>query len=148
MRWPRSGDARAACPRRPLEQEFAFGSCASSSSRLWPGAPSERSAILQGPAALAGGARLGGGSRTPEEATSFAILHGLYWLCANLAARRPLCLIVDDAHWGDTPSLRYLAFLLPRLEELRVALVLAARPGEAAPRASCSTRSPARRPSS
>ena len=32
---------------------------------------------------------------------SFAILHGLYWLCANLAAATPLCLVVDDAHWAD-----------------------------------------------
>src|SRR4029453_18327209 len=26
---------------------------------------------------------------------SFAILHGLYWLCANLAAVGPLCVVVD-----------------------------------------------------
>src|SRR5438552_7089754 len=62
---------------------------------------------------------------------SFAILHGLYWLCANLAATGPLCIVVDDAHWADAPSLRYLAFLLTRLEELNVALVLATRPREA-----------------
>ena len=62
---------------------------------------------------------------------SFAILHGLYWLCANLAAAGPLCVVVDDAHWADAPSLRYLAFLLTRLEELDVALVLATRPREA-----------------
>src|SRR5206468_5654158 len=61
---------------------------------------------------------------------SFAILHGLYWLCANLAGAGPLCLVVDDAHWADAPSLRYLAFLLTRLEELDVALVLATRPRE------------------
>ena len=36
-------------------------------------------------------------------------------------------MVVDDAHWADAPSLRYLAFLLPRLEELDVALVLATR---------------------
>ena len=42
----------------------------------------------------------------------------------------PLCLVVDDAHWADAPSLRYLAFLLTRLEELDVALVLATRPRE------------------
>jgi hypothetical protein len=35
---------------------------------------------------------------------SFAILHGLYWLCANLAAAGPLFLVVDDAH-GLTPRL-------------------------------------------
>ena len=49
---------------------------------------------------------------------SFAVLHGLYWLCADLATERPLALVVDDAHWADGASLRFLAFLLPRLEEL------------------------------
>src|SRR5262249_6164644 len=59
-----------------------------------------------------------------------AILHGLYWLCANLAASAPVCVIVDDAHCADASSLRYLAFLLTRLEELSVALVVATRPRE------------------
>ena len=40
---------------------------------------------------------------------------------------RPLCIVVDDAQWADVPSLRFLAFLLPRLEELPVALVVGAR---------------------
>ena len=40
-------------------------------------------------------------------------------------------MVVDDAHWADAASLRYLAFLLTRLEELDVALVLATRPREA-----------------
>jgi DNA-binding CsgD family transcriptional regulator len=62
---------------------------------------------------------------------SFAVLHGLYWLCANLSAAGPLCLLVDDAHWADASSLRYLAFLLTRLEDLDTALVVATRPREA-----------------
>ena len=45
--------------------------------------------------------------------------------------RGPLCLVVDDAHWADAASLRYLAFLLTRLEELDAALVVATRPREA-----------------
>src|SRR5829696_8868089 len=53
-----------------------------------------------------------------------------YWLCANLAADGPLCLLVDDAHWADAPSLRYLSFLLTRLEELDAALIVATRPRE------------------
>jgi DNA-binding CsgD family transcriptional regulator/tetratricopeptide (TPR) repeat protein len=61
---------------------------------------------------------------------SFAILHGLYWLCANLTAAGPLCVVVDDAHWADAPSLRYLAFLLTRIHELKVALLVASRPRE------------------
>jgi hypothetical protein len=48
--------------------------------------------------------------------------------CANLASGPPLHIVVDDAHRADAPSLRYLAFLLPRLEELPVALAVATRP--------------------
>ena len=72
---------------------------------------------------------LGGRRSAPDP--SFAVLHGLYWLCANLAAERPLALVVDDAHWADGASLRFLAFLLPRLEELAAAVLLGARPAEA-----------------
>src|SRR5919106_620619 len=52
-------------------------------------------------------------------------------LCANRATGRPLALVVDDAHWADAASLRFLAFLLPRLEELHAAVLLGARPAEA-----------------
>jgi hypothetical protein len=62
----------------------------------------------------------------PEAA--FAVLHGLYRLTANLARERPLALVVDDAHWADGASLRFLAYLGNRLSELPVLLVLAARP--------------------
>ena len=62
---------------------------------------------------------------------SFVILHGLYWLLASLSAQRPVLVIVDDLHWADGASLRYLAFLLTRLSELRVALLLVARTGAA-----------------
>ena len=60
----------------------------------------------------------------------FAVLHGLYWLCANLAAAGPVCIAVDDAHWADSPSLRFLTFLLPRLEGLATPCCSAARPRE------------------
>src|SRR5262249_45073098 len=70
------------------------------------------------------------GAAAPDP--SFAVLHGLYWLCANLAVGRPVALVVDDAHWADTASLRFLAFLLPRLEELPVTLLLGVRLDEAA----------------
>ena len=57
-------------------------------------------------------------------------LHGLYWLTANLAAEQPLLILVDDAHWADPPSLRWLAYLAQRLDGLPAALIVAARPGE------------------
>jgi DNA-binding CsgD family transcriptional regulator len=56
-----------------------------------------------------------------------AVLYGLYWLAADLA---PLAVMVDDAHWLDRPSLRWLAYMANRVEELPVALVLAERTGE------------------
>ena len=58
---------------------------------------------------------------------AFAALHGLYWLVANLAAERPLVLIVDDAHWADLPSLRFCSYLARRLEDLPVLLAVGAR---------------------
>jgi hypothetical protein len=61
---------------------------------------------------------------------SFGRLHGLYWVVANLADRRPLVLAVDDAHWADAPSMRFLGVLSRRLEGLPVLLAVAARPGE------------------
>jgi hypothetical protein len=38
----------------------------------------------------------------------FAIQYGLYWLAANMAYLQPTCLIVDDLHWADRPSLQWL----------------------------------------
>jgi len=62
--------------------------------------------------------------------SSLATLHGLYWLAANVAARGPLLLAVDDLDWCDPPSLRWLAYLLPRMESLGVLLVVGSRLGE------------------
>jgi DNA-binding CsgD family transcriptional regulator len=66
----------------------------------------------------------------PSTDSSLAMLHGLYWLAANAAARRPLLLTVDDLHWSDLPSLRWLAYLLPRLHGLDLSLVVGLRPEE------------------
>jgi DNA-binding SARP family transcriptional activator len=64
---------------------------------------------------------------------SFAVLHGLYWLTVNLASAGPLVICVDDIQWCDSASLRYLAYLVKRLEGLPVVVVLALRTGEQQP---------------
>ena len=60
------------------------------------------------------------------------MLHGLYWLVVNLAAGRPVLIAVDDAHWADEPSLRWLAYLAPRLEGLAAGMLVALRQGDPA----------------
>jgi predicted ATPase len=56
------------------------------------------------------------------------LIHSLYRLVADLAARKPLALLVDDAHELDAPSLRFLAYLARRVRDLPVVLVVAMRP--------------------
>ena len=121
-----------------LERDFAFGVVRQLfEPSLAEASELDRADLLQDAAGLAAGL-LGlpgappvDGPLAPGADPSFAILHGLYWLCANLAAAGSLCVVVDDAHWADAASLRYLAFLLTRLEELDAALVVATRPREA-----------------
>ncbi len=61
---------------------------------------------------------------------SFGILYGLFWLTANIAADGPLALIIDDLHWCDRASVRFITYLERRLEGLRVLVVTATRNGE------------------
>ncbi|MBV9354741.1 MAG: AAA family ATPase, partial [Chloroflexi bacterium] len=116
-----------------LEADFAFGVVRQLfERRLLSAEPAERAALLAGPAAAVRPLLFGQPAELPASDTSFAVMHGLYWLAANLAARRPLLIAVDDAHWADEPSLRGLAYLASRLEGLALALLVALRPGEPA----------------
>jgi DNA-binding CsgD family transcriptional regulator len=120
-----------------LERDFAFGVVRQLfEPPLAEASELERADLLGGAAGVAAGL-LGLPGAPPADGPpasgvdpSFAVLHGLYWLCANLTAAGPLCVVVDDTHWADAASLRYLAFLLTRLEELDAALVVARRPRE------------------
>jgi DNA-binding CsgD family transcriptional regulator len=76
-------------------------------------------------------AAAGGGARD----TSFAMLHSLYWLTVTLATDAPLVIAVDDLHWCDEPSLRFLNYLLRRLEGLSVTVLCTVRPREQRARA-------------
>ena len=92
----------------------------------------ERRLALSGGAAGAGrllAARLAGNdARTAQEPSSwFAALNSLYMFTANVAAGKPVLLAVDEAHWSDAPSLRFLLYLARRLESLPVLVALAAR---------------------
>src|SRR5947207_5244590 len=85
-------------------------------------------ALFAGAAALA--RHVVDGAAVPATTDGYAILHGLYWLTANIAERGPLLLIVDDLQWCDVASLRFLAYLAARVHETSFALLAAARSGE------------------
>ena len=101
----------------------ASASCASSSRAV---ADPPRGALA---GAAAAAARVSAPA-TGRSGASFAALHGLFWLAANLAAERPLLLAIDDLHWCDRPSLRFLAYLARRLEGLPVLVAATLRTGE------------------
>ena len=93
---------------------------------------SRRERLLAGAAGLALPAISPVDTETDPRDAPGAVLHGLYWLAANLAAERPLLLVLDDAHWIDAASLRFVSYLARRVEELPLVIVYAARPGEGA----------------
>ena len=54
-------------------------------------------------------------------------MHRLYWLALNVAERRPLLALIDDAHWADPASLRFLSYLAGRLAGVRALVVVVVR---------------------
>jgi DNA-binding CsgD family transcriptional regulator len=64
--------------------------------------------------------------RPGDTATAYAATLSVL---AEAAGERPLCLLVDDAHWLDVASLEAVLFTAARLDGERVALLLAARTG-------------------
>jgi DNA-binding CsgD family transcriptional regulator len=116
-----------------LEADFVFGVVRQLfERRLTDAGADERASLLVGPAAAAGRLLPGKSVEASAGDTSFAILHGLYWLAANLSAARPLLLAIDDAHWADEPSLRWLTYLARRLDGLNLMLLVALRPADPA----------------
>ncbi|HWI75101.1 MAG TPA: AAA family ATPase, partial [Baekduia sp.] len=114
-----------------LERAFPYGIVRQLFERaLVSASPEQRARWLGGAAAFAtpaveGAERLNGAPRAEAP-----VLHGLYWLAANLTAERPLLLAIDDAHWIDPASLAFVSYLSVRTVELPLALVCAVRPHE------------------
>lgn len=112
-----------------LERPFAFGLVRQAIEPVLEALPgAERDALLGGVVRPAGGAiapdAQGGAGTRPE---SHAVLNGLFWLLARLAARAPLLLALDDVHWADEGTLRLLPFLARRIESVPVLIAVTAR---------------------
>jgi DNA-binding CsgD family transcriptional regulator len=63
---------------------------------------------------------------------AFSVLHGLHWLTVNVSTRSPVLVLIDDLHWADAGSLRFLLYLAARLDGLACAVIGAMRPLEPA----------------
>jgi DNA-binding CsgD family transcriptional regulator len=115
-----------------LESDFSFGVVRQLFESLLVDG-SARSNLLSGAAAAAAPVFEPPRERGPNETAgegSFGVLHGLFWLTVNLSLERSLLLAVDDLHWCDRASLRFLAYLARRLEDLPVVLVASYRRSE------------------
>jgi DNA-binding CsgD family transcriptional regulator len=118
----------------PLEREFAFG-VARQLLEPHPGVldVAVRDDAMSGAASLAAPVVQGAVPVASDPAAAdspFIAMHGLYWTVANLAERFPLLLSIDDVHWADAASLRWLAYVAARLEGIRVLITCAVRPGD------------------
>lgn len=60
-------------------------------------------------------------------------LYSMYWVLAGLAEHTPRVLVLDDVHWLDPESARFVAYLSHRVADLPVLLVAAARDDIPAP---------------
>ncbi len=118
----------------PLEQDFSYGVVRQLYERFLLAGDAESGELVTGAATLAlrAFADVEPALRLSPEDASFATLHGLYWLTANLASRAPLLLLVDDCHWSDAASLRFLAHLAARMDGLPVLVLATVRTGDRA----------------
>ncbi|MCM8550551.1 AAA family ATPase [Streptomyces sp. STCH 565 A] len=66
-----------------------------------------------------------------RQADPQGVYDGLVAVVRRLARREwPLVLLIDDAHWADQETLRWLAALAERLDETSLLIVFARRPGD------------------
>lgn len=96
--------------------------------------PADRAELFAGPATAA--LRVFEPAAHDEPIDPAAVVHALYRLTRHLAARAPLTMLIDDAHWADVPSLRWLHYLGRRAADAPVLTVILSRthePGAARP---------------
>jgi DNA-binding CsgD family transcriptional regulator len=115
-----------------LEGDYSYGVVRQLFDPLRLSAPAEWDRALDSGAALARRAFEAAEAAAFDDDVPYATMHGLFWLAANLAADRPLALVVDDGHWADRASMRWLVHLTRRLDGVPIVAILATRQGPGA----------------
>lgn len=114
-----------------LEREHAFGVVRQlfgppvAASRGAVNVPPSVVELAQEPFKVSG---TGAGAHACEDDRTSAAMHWLYVLTTALAQRAPLLVALDDTHWADVMSLRFVLYLARRLAELPVLVLLATQP--------------------
>ena len=117
-----------------LERDFGYGVARQLLEReVHSLVAADRERLFSGPSAPAAdvfGIALRGGGAGRDTDRAFLVRHALVSLALALAQREPLVLMVDDLQWADGASLRWLAHLARRVEDLPLLLVMTQRSGE------------------
>ncbi len=115
-----------------LERDFAFGVLRQALEPALAGLDEQtRDALFEGPAATARAVVGAPSASTAQD--PYAVLNGLFWLVSALANRNPLVLALDDVHWADESTLRFLGFLSLRLDSVPALVAIGTRPAAGDP---------------
>jgi DNA-binding CsgD family transcriptional regulator len=118
----------------PMERDFPFGVVRDLFEPRFLAAGDElRSETLSGRARPAARVFASDAGSALNRVESGAAIRALFHLTASLAQLKPLLIAIDDVHWCDLESLRFLAYLAPRLAGLRALVILTSPPGELGP---------------
>jgi DNA-binding CsgD family transcriptional regulator/tetratricopeptide (TPR) repeat protein len=117
-----------------LEQDFAFGVARQLlDPALAKACDRTRKRWLTGPAGLALPVFSDDAAADPAFAVEEAAISGLTALTGAIGADNPVVLLIDDLHWADDPTLRWLTRLARTLDRQPVLLVATTRDGESCP---------------
>ncbi|NEA37365.1 AAA family ATPase [Streptomyces sp. SID13031] len=127
---PRSAAAVLPVRCSQLERDATFGAVR----RLFEpviaaSSPSQRRDLFAGAAAPAA-SLVERRTANWDVASEFVAFHALYWMVANLCQEGPQIILVDDLHWCDGPSLRFLAHLIHRSADMPLTVLMTARPAD------------------
>src|SRR5579864_3507980 len=113
-----------------LEQNLAFGVAGQLVRSLLSEASSarRRSLLAEVPPRLLSLGQSPVTDRGEDGNDQLAVSHGVFSVLASAVERTPALLAIDDVHWADSASLELLLYLLHRLDELPVAMLMTRRP--------------------
>ena len=111
-----------------LEQNLAFGLASQILRSLLSGvSPGQRRALMASAPQRVLSLEPGGGEGRGED-DHLAVSHGVFNVLASALENAPALIAVDDLQWSDTASVELLLYLLHRLDELTVAIIMTRRP--------------------